>query len=120
MTATRIKLEVAKYFRRDLEVFSNRSRERDMVIIRQIAHYLCRKLTLLSFSEIGKEIGGLDHSTVLSSCRQVQNMIYTKDRYNGIRIKDMVMEIEKNIFSVTIPEDHCRHAEMIENAFVFC
>ena len=43
-------------------------RSRDIAVPRQIAIYLCRELTELSTTNIGRAFGGRDHTTVLHSC----------------------------------------------------
>lgn len=39
---------------------------------RQLAMYLTRELTDLSFPQIGKRFGGKDHTSILHACRQVK------------------------------------------------
>jgi chromosomal replication initiator protein len=45
------------------------------VFPRQVAMYLCRKLTNASLLEIGEKFGGKDHSTVLHSIKKVEEKI---------------------------------------------
>ena len=42
---------------------------------RQIAMYLCRNITLLSYPEIGKWFGGKDHSTVIHGVQKITKLI---------------------------------------------
>lgn len=51
------------------------SRSRNLVHARQVAMYLCRDLTNETLISIGSSFGGRDHSTVLHSCKKVENMI---------------------------------------------
>ena len=53
------------------EIYSD-NRSRNIAYPRQIAMYLCRKLTSLSLTEIGKMMGNRDHSTVLHGCNKVE------------------------------------------------
>jgi chromosomal replication initiator protein len=39
-----------------------------------IAMYLARKLTNMSFPEIGSRFGGKDHSTVISAVRKIEKL----------------------------------------------
>jgi chromosomal replication initiator protein len=52
----------------------SKKRTKNLVYPRQIAMFLCRELTDLSFPEIGKHFGGKDHSTVIHACRQVEKL----------------------------------------------
>ncbi len=52
----------------------SKKRTKNLVFPRQLAMYLCRELTELSFPEIGKHFGGKDHSTVIHSCRQIEKL----------------------------------------------
>ena len=56
------------------EMYSD-NRSRNIAYPRQIAMYLCRKLTSLSLTDIGKMLGNRDHSTVLHGCNKVENDI---------------------------------------------
>ena len=51
---------------------------------RQIAMYLCRKLTESSLPQIGKEFGGKHHTTVLHSVRKIEKVRKTDPRTNAI------------------------------------
>lgn len=55
----------------------SRQKTRDVAFPRQIAMYLCREFTTLSFDDIGKALGGLDHSTVHYGYGKVQKAIKT-------------------------------------------
>jgi chromosomal replication initiator protein len=41
---------------------------------RQVAMYLCKKLTRASLPEIGRSFGGKHHSTVIHSIRKVEEL----------------------------------------------
>ena len=56
------------------EVLS-KSRKQAIVQARQLAMYLCHKYTDMSYSQIGRQIGRRDHSTVLYSCDQTARRI---------------------------------------------
>lgn len=49
-------------------------RTRNVVRPRQIAMYLCKKLTLRSLPEIGRKFGGRDHTTVLHAVRKIESL----------------------------------------------
>ncbi|MFT4037250.1 MAG: chromosomal replication initiator protein DnaA, partial [Thermomicrobiales bacterium] len=58
--------------RKDL---TGRSRTREIVMPRQVAMYLLRAETDASLIEIGGELGGRDHTTVLHGIRQVEKSL---------------------------------------------
>ena len=60
--------------RRDL---CAKSRKQTVVSVRQLAMYLCHKYTGQSYAQIGRIIGGRDHSTVLHGCNQVARRLQT-------------------------------------------
>jgi chromosomal replication initiator protein len=63
----------AKFNLKPEDILSS-GRRHDLVFARQVAMYLCRKHLGLSFPELGRAFGGRDHSTVLYSCRKVEQL----------------------------------------------
>src|SRR3989344_1388741 len=49
-----------------------RSRKKEIVRPRQMAMFLLREETKLSFPEIGQKLGGRDHSTVIHACEKIR------------------------------------------------
>jgi chromosomal replication initiator protein len=66
---------VGRYFDINPELFLGKKRSRDITYPRQIAMYLCRELTDLSFPKIGSSFGGRDHSTVLHAYDKISEEI---------------------------------------------
>ena len=52
-----------------------KTRNQETVAARQIVMFLTRSLTNLSLKNIGRELGGRDHSTVIHSCNLVEKKI---------------------------------------------
>ncbi len=50
----------------------SKSRTHQLVVARQVSMYLAQKYTKMPAARIGKLVGGRDHSTVIHSCRQVE------------------------------------------------
>ncbi|KKU55543.1 MAG: Chromosomal replication initiator protein DnaA [Parcubacteria group bacterium GW2011_GWA1_47_11] len=50
-----------------------RSRKKEVVRPRQVAMFLLRDETKLSFPEIGQKLGGRDHSTVIHACEKIRS-----------------------------------------------
>lgn len=66
---------VANFYEVTSKEVCSSSRIRKITIARQVAMYLLQKHTNLSYSKIGTEIGGRDHSTVLHSCSIVEKKL---------------------------------------------
>jgi chromosomal replication initiator protein len=62
------------------------------VFARQIAMYLARKLTALSFPDIGEKVGRRDHSTVIYANNKIKK-VCDEDK----NIKKIVQEIEESL-----------------------
>ena len=57
------------------------TRKRDVVELRQMFQWLCRNKTALSLQKIGQICGGRDHTTVINSCRVVDNLLTYDKRF---------------------------------------
>ncbi|MDP2940809.1 MAG: chromosomal replication initiator protein DnaA [Candidatus Omnitrophota bacterium] len=66
---------VAEEYGVSLQDLKTRRRNKNIVLPRQIAMYLSRELTDLSFPEIGGFFGGKDHTTVLHSYNKIKSEI---------------------------------------------
>jgi chromosomal replication initiator protein len=83
---------VAEHFDVSVDMLKEKTRKRIFVIARQISMYLAKELTNNSLKTIGDFFGGRDHSTVIHSCRTVQDLLETDPE-----IKDSVNELIKKI-----------------------
>ena len=83
---------VANYFNVPVEKLAGKTRKRSIVIARQLSMYLAKKLTDKSLKFIGSTFGGRDHSTVIYSCKTVQDLMET-----DLVFKDTVQELEKKV-----------------------
>jgi chromosomal replication initiator protein len=66
---------VADYFKLPVEALRGKSRQRPLVIARQIAMYVMRDLTDLSYPAIAREFGGRDHTTIIHAVEKVQQLM---------------------------------------------
>ncbi|MGH2615804.1 MAG: chromosomal replication initiator protein DnaA [Thermomicrobiales bacterium] len=66
---------VLDHFSMERRELAGRSRTKEIVLPRQIAMYLLRAETDASLLEIGSELGGRDHTTVLHGIRQIERSI---------------------------------------------
>ncbi len=63
---------VADFYNISLNDLLKRSRKKEVVRPRQIAMFLLREETKLSFPEIGQKLGGRDHSTVIHAFEKIK------------------------------------------------
>jgi len=70
------------------------SRAKSVVVPRQIGMYLCRKLTNMSLSDIGKSFGRRDHTTVLHACNKIEEAIRSDPEFDRT-IKQLMENINK-------------------------
>ena len=83
---------VAEHYNVPVEKLKGQTRKRSIVVARQLSMYLSKNMTEKSLKAIGSKFGGRDHSTVIYSCRAVQDMLDTDNAF-----KDTVGELEKKI-----------------------
>ena len=83
-SVNRIQRIVAEYFQVSVEDMKSKKRSANLAFPRQVAMYLCRKLTNESFPKIGIEFGGKDHSTVMHSVEKIENEISTNKELANI------------------------------------
>jgi len=83
---------VSNYYSLSMEEFKSARRTRNVAFPRQIAMYLCRKLTDMSLPKIGEEFGGRDHTTVIHACEKISNGLKTDEA-----LETAVAELNKRI-----------------------
>ena len=76
-----VRKAVCDYYNLTKQQITSANRTKNISNARQIAMYLCRKLLDATYDDIGKEFGGRDHSTVMSSCESVEKKIKTDPLY---------------------------------------
>ncbi len=92
ITVDSIQRLVADHFDVPVATLQSKTRKRSIVIARQLSMYLAKNLTDKSLKAIGENFGGRDHSTVIYSCRTVQDLMET-----DMIFKDTVNDLEKKI-----------------------
>ncbi len=68
---------VSDYFHINIEEMRSKKKSQNIVLPRQIAMFLARKLTKHSLPEVGKAFGGRDHTTVMHSCKKIEQAVHT-------------------------------------------
>jgi chromosomal replication initiator protein len=77
ITIDEIKKIVCEYYELTLDKLLSNTRKREIVLSRQIAMYLSKNHTKCSSVQIGDQIGGKDHTTVIHAWKTVKNLIDT-------------------------------------------
>ncbi len=83
---------VGKYFEVKVAELKGPGRRQALVAARGVAMYLIRKLTDTSYQQVGRALGGRDHTTVMHSCRKTEQRI-RQDR----AMRQAVETIEKGL-----------------------
>jgi chromosomal replication initiator protein len=78
VTPHKIVQKTAHFFGIRIEDILGKAQTQECVLPRQISMYLCRNRLYLSFSQIGRFFSR-DHSTVMSSVKQIQEMMDIRD-----------------------------------------
>ena len=87
--------EVSRFYGVEENVLRSRLKSNNIVLPRQVAMYLIRKLTGLSMPDIGKEFGR-DHTTVLSALRKIESQI-KKDAALERALKDISENVNAKV-----------------------
>ena len=85
---------ISSFFNIKISDLKVKRKTKGYVVPRQIAMYLCRKLTNSSLLEIGEKFGGKDHSTVLHSIKKVEEKIEKETSF-----KEMIENLQGRIKS---------------------
>ena len=83
---------VAEHFGVSIEDIVSKKRNKEIVIPRQVYMYLCRELTDVSLDNIGNNIGGKDHSTVMHGIEKIK-----EDINNNEDLRNKISIIRKKI-----------------------
>ncbi len=88
-------LEATSYmFGFSVDELLSRSRSRPLVTARQIAMYVCRELTDLSFPQIAKAFNKGDHTTVMHAVQKIENQMRERRQ-----IYDQVQELSQKVIN---------------------
>ena len=85
---------VTGYFNVSLRDLQGRGRNRQLVLPRQIAMYLMREETTASLVEIGRQLGGRDHTTVMHGIDKIERELET-----DASLRQQVMAIREDLYT---------------------
>jgi len=80
MTITEVLDAVCRYYNVDPERLRGKERDREIVWPRQVAMYVMREETNASLFQIGMELGGRDHTTIMHGWEKVHTEVANNDR----------------------------------------
>jgi len=84
----------SKMFDFSIEDIKGKSRQRPLVTARQVAMYVFRELTDLSYPAIAREFGGRDHTTVIHAVEKIKALMGERRQiYN--QVTELVQQIRK-------------------------
>lgn len=83
---------IEKFYNVSIDDISGKKRNRELIKPRQISMYLLKNMVGLSYPEIGRELGGKDHTTVMYGCKMI-----SKDISSSAKIKDEIELIKEYI-----------------------
>ena len=92
ITIEKVISEIASIYGFTGDELRSKKRSAGVSTARQIAIYVVHKTTGLSYSDIGKEFGGRDHSTVVYAVNKVSGMIKTDKSYRHT-IDDLIKNV---------------------------
>lgn len=85
--------EVIKVTKVPIEEVKSRSRRTDLVTTRQLIAFFVRRLTKISYSEIGSNLGGRDHTTIMANIDRIKALLESGDK----RMSDLVKKINRRL-----------------------
>jgi chromosomal replication initiator protein len=89
ISISQIQRAVAAHYRLRPEDLRSKSNSRQIAVPRQIAMYLCKRLTKHSYPEIGREFGGKHHTTVIHSVEKIEALVARDPNFHRV-ISDFI------------------------------
>jgi chromosomal replication initiator protein len=86
---------VAAHFNLKREDLCGRKRNREIVIPRQILVYLLREELDMPYTQIGREVGGRDHTTVIHDFNKIRGVILKNEELDG-----EITQIKNRLYAV--------------------
>jgi chromosomal replication initiator protein len=85
--------EIAAILKFDVEALKGKSRQRPLVTARQIAMYVFRELTDLSYPAIARVFGGRDHTTVIHANEKIQRLMKERKQIYD-QVTDLLQQLK--------------------------
>ena len=94
ITILQIQKAVATNYKLTVDQLVSKNNSRQFAFPRQIAMYLCKKLTKHSYPEIGRAFGGKHHTTVMHSVEKIQSLSATDSSFQRLLL-DLSAALQK-------------------------
>jgi chromosomal replication initiator protein len=94
ITILQIQKAVAANFRISVDELVLKGNARQFSLPRQIAMYLCKRLTKHSYPEIGRAFGGKHHTTVMHSFSKIESEVTTDSKLQRL-VSDLFESLQK-------------------------
>ncbi|MBQ6172298.1 MAG: chromosomal replication initiator protein DnaA [Clostridia bacterium] len=92
VTVDHVITDVSHIFNVSPDEMRSKNRNSQVSTARQVAMYVISKVTDLSYTSIGKEFGGRDHSTVVYATNKVKKVMQTDPAYRAT-VEDLIKNI---------------------------
>ena len=93
LTIAEIQKTVADYYGISKAQLLSKDKSKSIAVPRSIAIYLCRTHLDVSFSRLGDEFGRRDHTTIMNSCKKIEESLK-----NDAALSIAIAEIEKQLY----------------------
>jgi chromosomal replication initiator protein len=94
LSAPELLNEMAGHLGYSVEALKGKSRQRPLVTARQIAMYIFRDLTDLSYPAIAREFGGRDHTTVIHAVDKIQRLMKERKQIYD-QVTDLIQRLKR-------------------------
>lgn len=84
ITIEQIQRAVGAHYRLRVDDLKSKNNARQIAVPRQVAMYLCKRLTKHSFPEIGREFGGKHHTTVIHSVDKIEGLVAKDQNFHRV------------------------------------
>src|SRR6059058_3119225 len=84
ITIEQIQRTVAAHYKLRADDLKSKNNSRQIAVPRQVAMYLCKRLTKHSFPEIGREFGGKHHTTVIHSVEKIEALVSKDQNFHRV------------------------------------
>jgi chromosomal replication initiator protein len=85
---------VARHFRQSQGTLKSSSRRQSAVLPRSIIVYLARELAEASYEQIGRALGGRDHTTIMHNYKKIELL-----RRNDLAIQETIAELRRTLLN---------------------